>query len=610
MRGGWLGGVTLGLAATTGLVVGMNGVVAVEVGGLARSIRLPAIPRETLEIAWSARAIWPADLQEAGLERLAALITALFLAAASVALLNVLVLLFEAGTARWRETVVRAALGAGPWTLSRALLRDVRTLVASGLGLGVLLGLTTGAVLRLTWPGPTEAFAALPVAAILVPTLALLTAASASAYAGVGLATASRGALTSALSSGARVTAHRRAVFLRRALSVVQTGTAGAVSMGAVVLAAAAGEAPVARGIGGSPAGADTAGRTPDRPPAVMVVTATRPAGSGGWSDALDALAAVPGIEAESLAAPGTLVGLGIRDHVTTQCGNCFRGGLPMPLWGATADHHVVGPDYFRAVDLGVVDGRGFDRGDGPGSPPVAVVNRTFAGSAFENGDPVGRRIRVGTRHDAWYEVVGVVDDAPTVVVGGAERTREVVYLSALQHPPRTAHVLVRGDDDAVATAAAVLAAAGFATGTPRSLAYHRRSAAAPLAWIGRVAAALALLTLALALAGARATALQVTRRRQDELAVRRMVGASDPRIVGYVLVGAARTGGWAGAWALFLGTLGVALIRKTAAGVPALGPGSLGLVAALLVGAFVLTALAAAREALRVEAGATLPRR
>lgn len=601
IRSGRIGGVVLGLAATTGLVVGMRAVVAVDATGLGRLIRLPEIPRETFGVAWSARAVWPVELQTAGLERLAALIVALFLAAAAVSLLNALVLLFEAGTARWRETVVRAALGAGPWHLTRRLLRDVRVLIASGVALGVLLGIASGAALRLTWPGPTETLAVLPAAATVAPVLALLTATAALAYAVVGLATARRGALAGALASGTRITAHRRAVFLRRALSVFQSGTAAAVMMGTVVLAAAVAAPPAARSPGTSVDAGDL--------PSVAVVGATRPAGTEGWGDALAAVARIPGVEAESLAAPGTLVGLGVRDHVTTQCGNCWRGGMPMPLWGATADHHAVGPGYFDTVGMDLVSGRPLDGGDDAGSRPVAVVNSTFAGIAFEDGNPLGRLIRVGTSHDAWYEVVGVVDDAPVVAVGGDERPRETVYLSALQHAPRSAHVLVRGTEASVATAVDVLAAAGFAPDEPRTLLEHWRIAASPLAWIGRVALVLALMTLVLALAGARATALRVTRRRRDDLAVRRMVGASDRRILAHVLGGAARTGGWAAAWALFLGTFGIALIRKTAAGVTVLGPGALGAVVVLVVGAFVLAALEAGRDAVAVEPGATLPR-
>lgn len=591
-RNGWMraAGVLTGLAATTGLLVGMRAVVSVGRAGPRLLLGLPDIPSEALGLAWSARAIWPAELQAAALTRMASLLAALFLAAASVALLNAAVLLAEAGAARWREMAVRAAVGATPGRLVRRLLRDVRLLVGLGGGMGLLLGSTTGAALRLLWPGPVRDAAVLQSLGYGVAVLAAATVVAAASYSAVGLLTARRGALARPLASGGRVSADRRAVFLRRTLSVVQTGTAGAVLMGSAVLALAV-RAPDAPG-----EGAD-----------LVVLSATRPADVDGWEAVLERIRALPGTEAETLATPGALVGLGVRDHVTAQCGNCYRGGLPMPFWGAVADHHAVAPGYFEAVGLALHSGRALTVADGADAPRVAVVNRTFALSSFEDGQPLGRMIRLGTDLDAWYTVVGVVDDAPSAAVGGDERAREAVWVSALQHPPVHASVLVRGGDEAVAAASAALVAAGFGPGPAHSVTAHRRHAAAPLAWLAGVALGLGGITFLLALHGTRATALQVTRRRTQDLAVRRVHGATDRRIVAHVLGGAARTGLWGGGFALFFGTLGIALIRKTAAGVPMLGAGPLLLAVGALVLVSVASSVEAAREALRVEPAAAL---
>ncbi len=592
------GGAFLSLSAATGLLAGLAAVMSIDRSGPSGLLRLPDIPRETMGMVWSDRAVWPVDLQTAALERFATLVAALFLAAASVALLNALVLLFEAGSARWREVSVRAALGATPRGLIALLLQDLRVLLVGGASTGLLLGLTTGSALRLTWPGGVEGMGLLGSATTVLAVLVATTLMCALAYAGVGLVTARRGVLAGALTSGSRVTSPRRAVFLRRALSVAQTGTAAAVVMATTVLALAA--------AGPARSFTDRAGdseRAPGNPAAATrVMASTRPSGTVGWDEVLTALADIPGMEAETLATPGTLVGLGVRDHSVTQCGACYRGGLPMPMWGAIVDHHAVAPGYFDVVGLSLVEGRALTLDDGEGAPPVAVVNRTFANSSFEGGKPLGKMIKLGGGFDAWFTVVGVVDDLPVVAVGGDDLQREAVYVSALQQPPVSAQVIVRGSDDAVERARAVLTARGFAPAKSRSLKEHRAGAAAPLAWMARVAAVLGLLTLALSLAGARATALQVTRRRRDELAIRRMIGASDRRIVLGVLGGSARTGAWAGAWALFFGTFGIALIRKTSAGVPMLGPGGLFAVVLLMVGAFVLTSLRAGREGLRVD--------
>ncbi|MGD8321098.1 MAG: ABC transporter permease, partial [Gemmatimonadota bacterium] len=291
----------------------------------------------------------------------------------------------------------------------------------------------------------------------------------------------------------------------------------------------------------------------------------------------------------------------------TAQCGACVNGGLPAPFWGVVADHHAVAPGYFLATGTRVVAGRTFDLGDGADAPRVAVINRTFANTAFEKGDPLGHLIRLGSNLDAWYEVVGVVEDTDPAALGRDDRPRSAVYLSALQHPLTRAEVLLRGDEDAVAAALDALSAAGYRPGAPLTLARLRDREAAPLRWVGRLALVLGLLTLLLAMHGGYATALQVTRRRVRELGVRRVLGADDRRIVRLVLVGSARTALFGGALAAFFGALAVAFLRKSAGGVPPLGPGAYLGITALLVGAALLASIRAAREAMTVAPGIVL---
>lgn len=578
-------GALASLSAAVGLVVGMRSAVAFEAPVLRLLLQLPAIPVETLGISWSPDALWPRDLQAAALDRVAGLLAALFLAALAVALLNALVLLVEGGMARWRETTVRAALGAGPWTLARGLLGDVRRLLAGGTVLGVLLGMTAGGALRTAWPGPPADPEIVAGAGLLLPVLLLLTGMAGLAYAAVGLLTLRRGSLAPALSAGDRATADRGAVFLRRSLSAAQAGAAGAVVLGASALTF--GVAPV------GPAGSGTL--------RVIPVEAPDGARDGHWGTVLARIDALPGVEAESLATPGALLGLGVRDHALAQCGACYRGGLPLFFWGAEADHHAVTPGFVDAAGLEVVAGRDLAPDDGPGAEPVVLVNETFAGRSFEDGDPLGRKVRLGGSLDDWYTVVGVVSDAEVTVLGGDNLARAVVYVSALQRPPSHGQLLLRGGEDAAEAARAFLAGEGYRPGDPHTLAAHRREAAAPLAWLRRVAFLLGALTLALALHGSYLTALQVTRRQTRELAVRRALGASDRRIVAHVLRGAGGVSAAATLVAVFFGALLVAVLRKAAAGVAPLGAEAYLAVAVLLLGSGVTAAWRAAREAASV---------
>jgi putative ABC transport system permease protein len=72
----------------------------------------------------------------------------------------------------------------------------------------------------------------------------------------------------------------------------------------------------------------------------------------------------------------------------------------------------AIAGGYFETMRIAVVRGRSIDRGDVEHGEPVAVVNEAFARVAFAQGDPLGRRIRVGTadsRSPGWLTIVGVV---------------------------------------------------------------------------------------------------------------------------------------------------------------------------------------------------------
>jgi putative ABC transport system permease protein len=70
----------------------------------------------------------------------------------------------------------------------------------------------------------------------------------------------------------------------------------------------------------------------------------------------------------------------------------------------------VVSPEYFRAMRLRVIQGRPLEATDIATSPPVMVVNRTFA-SRHLGDHPVGQRLDLNFQGSPTWEVVGVVDD-------------------------------------------------------------------------------------------------------------------------------------------------------------------------------------------------------
>jgi putative ABC transport system permease protein len=101
----------------------------------------------------------------------------------------------------------------------------------------------------------------------------------------------------------------------------------------------------------------------------------------------------------------------------------------------AQADWNTVTPDYFRALSIPLLQGRGFARQDLPGAPRVAIINQAMARSYFPGKDPIGQRIMILTmanRPDVWREIVGVVGDVKS---GALDKVHPQVYEPLAQDP-------------------------------------------------------------------------------------------------------------------------------------------------------------------------------
>jgi predicted permease len=69
-----------------------------------------------------------------------------------------------------------------------------------------------------------------------------------------------------------------------------------------------------------------------------------------------------------------------------------------------------VGAEYFKALGLPVVMGRGFSPQDTLNSTPASVINETLARTLFPHASPLGRHFSLSDHDD--FEIVGVVKDA------------------------------------------------------------------------------------------------------------------------------------------------------------------------------------------------------
>jgi len=96
----------------------------------------------------------------------------------------------------------------------------------------------------------------------------------------------------------------------------------------------------------------------------------------------------------------------------------------------------VVDENYFGVMNTRLLRGRPFTASDKQGAPPVAIVNQEFATRYWPNQDPIGKRLRVGTKDNSWVEVVGVTQTGTYTFVG--EPPSSFLYLPLAQNERTT----------------------------------------------------------------------------------------------------------------------------------------------------------------------------
>jgi putative ABC transport system permease protein len=108
----------------------------------------------------------------------------------------------------------------------------------------------------------------------------------------------------------------------------------------------------------------------------------------------------------------------------------------------ATSDYTVTGSDYFRTMNIPLMQGRVFTDQDSANSPQVIVVSNAFVNRYFPNEDPIGRRIVFDGKDEKPREIVGVVGD---VRRNGLDVDVEPeMYVSHIQNPERRLNLVIR----------------------------------------------------------------------------------------------------------------------------------------------------------------------
>jgi predicted permease len=163
------------------------------------------------------------------------------------------------------------------------------------------------------------------------------------------------------------------------------------------------------------------------------------------FSQLVEQLRTVPGVESAAVAYPLPFSG-------TTSSNSFMIEGRPAPAPAEkpVASYHAISPDYFHLLRIPLMSGRVFTEQDSAKSPPVLIINETFARRFFPGQDPLGQRIAIerasGNKAvQDTREIVGVVSD---VRHGGLdEEPGPEFYVPYMQVPESYMNVIVRTAD-------------------------------------------------------------------------------------------------------------------------------------------------------------------
>ena len=153
-----------------------------------------------------------------------------------------------------------------------------------------------------------------------------------------------------------------------------------------------------------------------------------------GWDIALAAVGSVPGVQA----AAGTNT-LPLR--ATDEAELVLAGDTPGAVRGGIAEY-VITPGYLETMGTEVLQGRDFERQDGPDAERVVIVNESFVGTLPQGEDPIDLVIRMRRGEQvSTMRIVGVVEDVVRTRV--QDGSGPVYYVPYTQQPIGGALVVV-----------------------------------------------------------------------------------------------------------------------------------------------------------------------
>jgi putative ABC transport system permease protein len=445
-----------------------------------------------------------------------------------MACVNLANLLLARSTARQREMAIRSALGAARTRLVRQALVETMLLGLAGgalalvlmkVGINGLLALAPAEIPRIDEVRPDATIVAFTLG------LSLLTGAL------IGLVPAfagSRPHVQSTLKdSGRGSTAGRPQQRLRAALVVAEVALAVVLTIGAGLLLRSF----------VSLLTVDPGFRSENLltlqltlPPRYQPLDARR----AFYADLLGRLERLPGVVSAGGTTRLPLGSTNVSTKIIVEGRN-----LPPAEWPEAEFRRAV-HDYFTTMGIRVLRGRGFNSGDGPGAPPVVVVNETMARQLFGREDPIGKRLRFGTDTGPWSTIVGVIGD---VRHSGLEATpAPEVYVYYLGGPPVNPFLVLRTNGDPTSLVGAVRAQIQsvdreIATYDIRPMTEVRSESVAERRFILLLVGAFGILALVMAAVGVYGVMELIVSERTPEIGIRLALGARPADVLRAIVV-------------------------------------------------------------------------
>jgi putative ABC transport system permease protein len=144
------------------------------------------------------------------------------------------------------------------------------------------------------------------------------------------------------------------------------------------------------------------------------------------WEHVVASVEALPGVEAASVSRGLPITGWSGQYFTTADNPNPPAGQVP------DANYVIVGPDYFRTMQIPLRRGRGFNDHDTQSAEQVVIVNEKLARTSWPGQDPLGKQLRVGD--DApWLSVIGVAGDVLSQGADGGIHSE--MYVPVGQYP-------------------------------------------------------------------------------------------------------------------------------------------------------------------------------